>query len=86
MVARLNDSAKAVRNAVETRLQARRDLDCHYDHPSLLIQHLVWHEGYHHGQIKLALRATGCPLSDEEAGSLTSDIWMRKAGNAPDRG
>jgi hypothetical protein len=26
---------------------------------------MVWHEGYHHGQIKLALKAMGRPLDDE---------------------
>ncbi len=35
-------------------------------------------EGYHHGQIKLALKLTGRPLTDEEAGPLTWDVWMRK--------
>jgi hypothetical protein len=29
----------------------------HYDHPILLLQHMLWHEGYHHGQISLALTA-----------------------------
>ena len=55
----LNDSAKAVRDAVEGRLEAGRDMDVHYDHPILMLQHMVWHEGYHHGQIKLALKLAG---------------------------
>jgi uncharacterized damage-inducible protein DinB len=50
----------------------------HYDHPILLLQHMIWHEGYHHGQIKLALKATGRPLTDQEAGRVTWQIWMRK--------
>ena len=33
---------------------------------------------YHHGQIKLALKASGRPLTDEEAGGLTWGVWMRK--------
>jgi uncharacterized damage-inducible protein DinB len=74
----LNDSAKAVRDAVTGRVLAGRDMDLHYDHPILLLQHMVWHEGYHHGQIKLALKVAGHPISDEEAGPVTWDVWMRK--------
>ncbi len=55
----LNDSAKAVRDAVKSRVEARQDMDIHYDHPILLLQHMIWHEGYHHGQIKLVLKLSG---------------------------
>jgi len=74
----LNDSAKAVRDAVKARVEAGRDTDLHYDHPILLLQHMIWHEGYHHGQIKLALKIAGHPITDEEAGPLTWGVWMRK--------
>jgi uncharacterized damage-inducible protein DinB len=74
----LNDSAKAVRDAVKDRVEAGRDMNLHYDHPILLLQHLLWHEGYHHGQMKLALKVAGHPMADEEAGPLTWDVWMRK--------
>jgi uncharacterized damage-inducible protein DinB len=74
----LNESAGAVRNAVKGRLEAGRDMNLHYDHPILMLQHLIWHEGYHHGQMKLALKLAGRPLTDEEAGPLTWDIWMSK--------
>lgn len=75
----LNDSAKAVRDAVKSRVEAGQDMNLHYDHPILLLQHMVWHEGYHHGQIKLALKATGRQLSDEKAGPGTWGVWMRKS-------
>ena len=74
----LNDSAKAVRDAVESRVEAGRAMDIHYDHPILLLQHMIWHEGYHHGQIKLVLKLSGQPMSNEEAGPLTWRIWMNK--------
>lgn len=74
----LNDSAKAVRDAVKSRVEAGREMNFHYDHPILLLQHMLWHEGYHHGQIKLALKATGRPMTDEEAGPVTWGVWMRK--------
>jgi len=35
------------------------------------LQHLIWHEGYHHGQIKLALKLAGRAVSDKEAGPVT---------------
>jgi len=75
----LNDSAKAVRDAVKSRVEAGRDMNLHYDHPILLLQHMLWHEGYHHGQMKLALKVAGHPLTDEEAGPLTWGVWMRKS-------
>ena len=64
----LNESAKEVREAVKSRVEAGRDMDRHYDHPILLLQHMIRHEGYHHSQIKLALKLAGRPISDEEAG------------------
>jgi len=39
----------------------------------------VWHEGYHHGQIKLALKIAGQPFDDEEIGPVTWDVWMLKS-------
>ena len=75
----LVDSAKAVRDAVQDRVKTGRQMHVHYDHPILFLQHMVWHEGYHHGQIKLALKAAGIPISDEHAGPLTWDVWMRKS-------
>ena len=76
----LNDSAQAVRDAVKSRVERGQEMKLHYDHPILFLQHMIWHEGYHHGQIKLALKATGRPLTDEEAGPVTWDVWMRKRG------
>ena len=74
----LVQSARAVRDAVRGRLEAGREMDLHYDHPILLLQHMLWHEGYHHGQMKLALKMAGHPLIDDEAGPITWDVWMRK--------
>lgn len=74
----LNDSAKVVREAVKSRVESGREMDLHYDHPILFLQHMIWHEGYHHGQIKLALKMAGRPITDPEAGPITWDVWMRK--------
>jgi len=78
----LNQSAQAVRDAVQNRVETGQDMILHYDHPILLLQHMVWHEGYHHGQIKLALKAAGRPIADQVAGPVTWGVWMRKKGAA----
>jgi len=78
MAAMLNQSAKVVREAVQGRLEAGREMDVHYDHPILLFQHMIWHEGYHHGQIKLTLKLAGQPMSNKVAGPLTWRVWMNK--------
>jgi uncharacterized damage-inducible protein DinB len=74
----LNDSAKVVRDAVKNGVEAGRDMKLHYDHPILMLQHMIWHEGYHHGQMKLALKVAGLSMTDEKAGPVTWDVWMGK--------
>jgi uncharacterized damage-inducible protein DinB len=76
----LNESAQAVSEAVKNRIATQRAMEMHYDHPILFLQHMMWHEGYHHGQIKLALKLAGRPISDDDAGPLTWDVWMDKTG------
>ena len=78
----LQNSAKAVRDAVKSRVEAGHDMNLHYDHPILLLQHMIWHEGYHQGQIKLALKLSGHPMTDKEAGPITWRIWMDKKSKA----
>lgn len=78
----LNDSARAVRDAVKSRVDRGQDMNLHFDHPILMLQHLIWHEGYHHGQIKLALKMAGRPVDDEKAGPITWGVWMRKSGSS----
>jgi uncharacterized damage-inducible protein DinB len=74
----LNESARVVRDAVRARVETGKAMNLHYDHPILFLQHMIWHEGYHHGQIKLALKLTGRPIPDREAGRVTWGVWMRK--------
>ena len=74
----LNDSARRVRDAVKSRVETGRDMDLDFDHPILLLQLLIFHESYHHGQIKLALKAAGRPVTDAEAGPSTWNVWRRK--------
>lgn len=77
----LNDSAKAVRDAVKHYVEAGLSITgiyVSYDHPILLLQHMLWHEGYHVGQMKLALKATGHPMLDKQAGPLTWGVWWHR--------
>ena len=74
----LNESAKLVRDAVKSRVERGQQMEVLYDHPILMIQHLIWHDAYHHGQMKLALKLAGHPLDDEEIGPVTWDVWMDK--------
>ena len=78
MAQMLNDSAKAVRDAVKSKVEAGRQMHLHYDHPILFLQHMIWHEGYHHGQIKLALKLADRPITNKEAGPVTWRVWMNK--------
>lgn len=79
IAALLDDSARVLGDAVRGRIRSGQPLDRDYDHPVLLMQHFVWHEGYHHGQIKLAVKAAGQPFDDEEIGRVTWDVWLDKA-------
>jgi uncharacterized damage-inducible protein DinB len=81
----LDGSAAAVRKAVKAKLEAGQEMKLHYDHPILLLQHMIWHEGYHHGQIKLILKLSGRAITDEEAGPVTWDVWMRKTRKLNER-
>lgn len=74
----LTYSAQIVRDAVRGRVLAGRDLDLNYGHPILMLQLLLWHEGYHHGQIKLALKLAGTPIPDADAGPATWDVWRAR--------
>jgi hypothetical protein len=40
---------------------------------------LVFVFKYHHGQMKVALKMAGRPLTDGEAGPVTWGVWMRKS-------
>jgi len=78
VAALLEDSARRVRAAVRARIEAERGLDQDFAHPVQMLIFLIFHEAYHHGQIKLALKAAGCPLPDAVAGPLTWRVWRER--------
>lgn len=51
----------------------------HCNHPVLLLQHMLWHEGYHVGQIKLALKAMGYVMSEAEEERAIWGLWRHEA-------
>ena len=50
-------SASAVHSCLETALSSNGTTWGAYDNPVLYLQHMIWHEGWHVGQIFQALRA-----------------------------
>lgn len=74
----LIESGKRVRDAVKARTEAGKSLEREFSHPVQLIHFLIFHEGYHHGQIKLALKANGAPIADATAGPLTWRVWRER--------
>ena len=74
----LLDSGSRVRNALKGRADAGRDFDSDFAHPIQLLQFLIFHAGYHHGQIKLALKAADCPIADAGAGPVIWDVWRAR--------
>jgi uncharacterized damage-inducible protein DinB len=77
----LTDSARAVRDAVKNHIetgQAMKGANVAYDHPILLLQHLIWHEGYHVGQMMLALKAMGRPMTDQQAEPVIWGVWRHE--------
>jgi uncharacterized damage-inducible protein DinB len=77
----LDQSAAAVRSAVQSLIESGQPTKRHFDHPLLYLQHMIWHEGYHHGQIKLALKASGQPFDDRKIGPLTWGVFLNKSKN-----
>jgi uncharacterized damage-inducible protein DinB len=74
----LNASAQAVGQAVNTSLETGQTLKgdhVTYDHPVLFLQHMLWHEGYHVGQIKLALKTLGFTMSEEQEEETIWGVW-----------
>jgi uncharacterized damage-inducible protein DinB len=74
----LDESAQRVRDAVTGRIEANRTLDRDFAHLIQLLQFLIFHEGYHHGQIKSALKSAGCPIADADAGPVIWDVWRAR--------
>ena len=78
IAAMLDDSAQMVRDAVRHLIVTGTPTRQHFDHPVLLMQHLLWHDAYHHGQIKVALKGAGMELDDDIIAPLTFGLFIEK--------
>jgi len=78
IAAMLDASCERVRDAVRTRIAAGRAFDLDFDHPVQLVLFLIFHEAYHHGQIKLALKAVGATVSEDVIGTGVWDVWRAR--------
>jgi uncharacterized damage-inducible protein DinB len=77
---KLNHSARVLRDAIKRWVETGQSVKAGspgYEHPILLLQHMIWHEGYHVGQLKLALKLTGRAMTDKDAGAVTWSVWWR---------
>ena len=73
--AQLKLSAKAVRDTFTEALQAGDGKLGPYDHPVLFLQHLVWHEGWHVGLIRLGLATAGEEPTEEWEEKHIWELW-----------
>lgn len=75
----LKASAKAVRDAVEEGLKngggPMTSEHVTYDNPVVLMQHMVWHDGWHVGLIFLALRLNGQEPQEEWEEPNVWGLW-----------
>lgn len=79
MVAHLAESAACVADAVERRWKDGRTLDKDFAHPVQLLLFLIFHDGYHHGQMKIALKAAGLSVPDEVVSAQVWAVWRQRA-------
>lgn len=75
IVAAFNASAKALASAVKSRVETHKGLDGVYSHPIHYLEHMLWHEAYHVGQIMLALKITGHLFEEEQTDTLIWEVW-----------
>jgi len=77
----LEASGKAVRNAVQAGIEKGGPMaggHVVYDNPTLFLQHLVWHEGWHAGLIFLALRLNGQEPPEEWEETNVWGQWRKE--------
>jgi uncharacterized damage-inducible protein DinB len=75
VMAGLEASHKAVRDAVKTHIEADTATLGPYSHPVHFLQHMFWHEGYHYGQLMLALKSLKYATSDEWQEENIWNVW-----------
>ena len=72
IMAGFQSSADAVARAVKHHVETQTPFNAMYEHPIYFLQHMIWHQAYHTGQIMWALKQSGMRFSDEKAFDM---IW-----------
>jgi uncharacterized damage-inducible protein DinB len=66
------NAAEAVARAVRHHVDTQKPFGDVYEHPIFFLQHMLWHQAYHTGQIMWALKQSGMRFSDDQAFEM---IW-----------
>jgi uncharacterized damage-inducible protein DinB len=66
------NAADAVARAVRHHLETQTPFGEVYEHPIFFLQHMIWHQAYHLGQIIWALKQSGMRFSDDQTFDM---IW-----------
>ena len=72
IIAAFEASSRAVETAVRHHLETNEAFGEVYANPIFLLQHMIWHQAYHMGQIIWALKQSGMRFSDEQTFEM---IW-----------
>jgi uncharacterized damage-inducible protein DinB len=72
IIAAFQASSVAVENAVRHHLETNEAFGEVYAHPIFFLQHMIWHQAYHMGQIVWALKQSEMRFSDEQTFEM---IW-----------
>lgn len=72
IIAAFGTSSRAVEDAVRHHLETNESFGEVYANPIYFLQHMIWHQAYHMGQIVWALKQSGMRFSDEQTFEM---IW-----------
>ena len=72
IIAAFTASSRAVETAVRHHLETGEAFGEVYANPIFFLQHMIWHQAYHMGQIVWALKQSGMRFSDEQTFEM---IW-----------
>jgi hypothetical protein len=79
----LSRGAEILETWFKAGVEAGQDMKLQQRPRNPVLEHMVWHEVDPHSQIKLALKAVGCPITDEIAGPVMWNAWMQRKNGRP---
>jgi uncharacterized damage-inducible protein DinB len=72
IIAGFQSSADAVARAIRHHVETQTPFNAVYEHPIFFLQHMIWHQAYHVGQIMWALKQSDMRFSNDLAFEM---IW-----------